>query len=230
MRRKTADLIWIILSSCGACLVFFWVARVIQPSYTVKAAVRLLLFLGVPLVFWTLRRRLSLGGILRHLLPRRNHLKQLGLILIAGSALILLANWLVDPLCRFFGVESIVAEISSRSQTTRERMIKAMIFIPLVNACGEELFFRFFCALELDTLGYRRLALIFPAALFSLYHLAIFRSWFGPGLLILVLGGLFLGGLILGLVVRRDRHICGVWLLHGLVNIAVLSVCLQFFK
>ncbi|HBP38022.1 MAG TPA: hypothetical protein DD640_04645 [Clostridiales bacterium] len=229
MRRKTADLIWIILLSCCACLVFFWVARVIQPSYPVKATIRLLLFLGAPLVFWILRRRLSLGEILRRLLPRRNQLKQLGLILIAGAALILLANWLVDPLCRLFGVESIVAEISSRSQTNQERMIKAMIFIPLVNACGEELFFRFFCVLELDTLGYQRLALIFPAVLFSLYHLAIIRSWFSPALLILVLGGLFLSGLVLGLLVRRDRHICGVWLLHGLVNIAALSVSLRFF-
>jgi len=112
---------------------------------------------------------------------------------------------------------------------TRERIWPTLVYIPLVNAMAEEFFFRGFAGLDLIDTGKPRLALVYQAGLFALYHLAIFQSWFSPAILALSLGGLFIGGLFLGLLVRRSHNIASAWLLHGLVNVAIISISLKFF-
>jgi membrane protease YdiL (CAAX protease family) len=221
----------IVLSAVGILVVvcYIWVARVLQLEYTQKSTIKMAMFFAVPLLYWLAWQRQPLRSVLKRLLPRRDQLPRLLVLLAAGALIIVAANLLVEPLGRLFGIQSIFAEIQARTGTTRQKILFVSVYIPLVNALGEEFFFRSFSSVELVDLGYRRFGFIFPAALFALYHLAIFQNWFSPVLLILCLAGLFLCGLLLNRIVNRERHILGVWLLHALVNIAILSVGYRLF-
>lgn len=227
--NRNREAVRIIVLGVLAVALYFWVARILLLPYMLKSAIKIVLFLGVP-VYCRLRSGRSAGQTLRDwIVPPREQLPHLIRTAVFGILIILAANLLVEPLCRWFGIESVIGEIQARTHTTRQRLWLAMLYIPIVNALAEELFFRAFGVLELTGLGFGRLALILPATLFALYHLAIFQNWFSPAILALCLGGLFLCGLLLGLMVRRDRNVAGVWLLHGLVNVAIISISIQFF-
>ena len=212
-----------------ACCLFYYAARILQLDYTTKAWIKMGLFLSLPLLYWLGWRRLSWRQIWRFVVPGRLPWRRLLLALAGGILAILLVNLLIDPICRLFGISAILDEIKARTHTGRQEMIKLMIYIPLVNAFGEELFFRAFCFLELRSQGLPRLAYLFSGILFSLYHLAIFRNWFSPAILFLCLAGLFAAGLLLDRLASRDQSILDAWLLHGLVNVAIVSVGLRFF-
>lgn len=229
MKNRQIRAIVLALAGLLACLAYFGVARILQLNYTAKSLIKLALFLGLPLLYWFAWLRLSWREVINKVVPRKDQWPRLLLALAAGTAIIVAANLLVVPLCRLFGIESVVQEIRSRTHTTRKTLMLALFYIPLVNALAEELFFRSFCFLGLADLGFRRLALLFSAVLFSLYHLSIFQNWFSPAVLLLSLGGLFICGLLLNRIVLRDRHILGVWLLHGLVNVAIIAISLPFF-
>ncbi len=224
--KKTA---WILAASLIAVIVYYLAAKVWCLNYNTKSAVKLLLFLGLPVVYALAVRRCSWQELLARVLPTRRQLPRLGLAAAIGIVLIVGVNLLAGPLCRLFGVESVIHEIQARTHMTRERLWPTLVYIPLVNALAEEFFFRGFAGLELEDAGKPRLALIFQAGLFALYHLAIVQSWFSPAILALCLGGLFISGLLLGLLVRRSRNVSAAWLLHGLVNVAIISISLQFF-
>lgn len=211
-----------------ACGVFYYAARILQLDYTSKAWIKMGLFLGLPLLYWLGWRRLTWRQIWRFVVPGRLPWRRLLLALAGGILAILLVNLLIDPICRLFGISAILDEIKARTHTGRQEMIQLMIYIPLVNAFGEELFFRAFCFLELRSQGLPRLAYPFSGILFSLYHLAIFRNWFSPAILLLCLAGLFAAGLLLDRLASRDQSILDAWLLHGLVNVAIVSVGLRF--
>lgn len=221
----------IVLSVAGilAIALYFWVARILQLEYTQKSAIKLILFFGLPLVYWLIWQKRKLSDVVKSLLPRRDQLPRLLLILAAGVVVIIAANLLIEPLCRFFGIESVIAEIKERTNTNLDKILLVSVYIPLVNALAEEFFFRGFCSLELNDLGFKRFGQIFPAVLFAVYHLAIFQNWFTFGLTLFCLAGLFLCGLLLNRIVNRDRHIMGVYLLHALLNIAILTVSYRIF-
>lgn len=229
MKSSVRQLITPIVFGIAACAIYFWLSRILMLDYQTKSAIKVLMFIGLPFFSWLCLQRLPLRAALLQLLPRREQLRLLLVSLIAGILIILVFNLLADPICRWFGVSGIVDEIKARTQTTRSKIILSLFYIPLVNALAEELFFRGFCFRELAAQGNRRFAYIFSAALFACYHLAVFRSWFTPLLLALALAGLFACGLFLNWMVEREDHIIGAWLLHGLVNVAIISISLQFF-
>ena len=221
----------IILSAAGflAIALYFWVSRILRLEYTEKSAIKLILFFGLPLVCWLIWQKKNLSVVIKNLLPRRDQLPRLLIILAAGVVIIIAANLLIEPLCRFFGIESVIAEIKARTNTNRDKILMVSVYIPLVNALAEEFFFRSFYSLELTDLGFKRYGQIFPAALFAVYHLAIFQNWFSFGLTAFCLAALFLCGLLLNRIVNRDRHILGVYLLHAMLNIAILTVGYRLF-
>ena len=192
------------------------------------------LFIGLPLVFWlfetSLRPREYLQFLSRLFRVTRPTLRRQIWIVAGGILLIVLSNLLIEPLSRLFGIASILDEIKSRTSGRPLQIARLMLYIPVVNALGEELFFRGFCFQTLDRLGLPRLANLFSAGLFAFYHLAIFQTWFSLPLMILCLSCLFAAGLLLNNLVRRDGHLIGVWLAHALFNVATLTMLPHFLN
>jgi uncharacterized protein len=226
--NKKASLAILVTGGILVNLLYFYFGRILDLNYEIKAPIRLFLFLSTPLLYNFAWLHLSWHDFLKKMTPNRSQIRRLLLTLLIGAAGIAAVNLLILPVCRFLGLMEYISRIVANTQKTSGFIKFVLFYVPLVNALGEEMFFRCGLYLEMADLGHERFATVFSAALFSLYHLSIVKSWFDPPLLAAMLSGLFIAGLFLNHIARRDRHILGVWLIHGLVNFLILSVCLQF--
>jgi membrane protease YdiL (CAAX protease family) len=232
--RKWVYPVLIIGTAAAACGAYYYAARIQNLPYVDKSIVKLSLFYGLPLLAWLIEAKFSPRDYLTKLYQlvcvTRPTLRRQIWIIVGGLLFIVLSNLLAEPLSRLFGIESILGDIRSRASGRPLQIARLMLYIPIVNAFGEELFFRGFCCRTLDRLGHPHLATYFSAGLFALYHLAIFQTWFSAPLMVLSLGCLFVAGLLLNNLVRRDGHIVGAWLVHALFNIATLTLVPQFLS
>ena len=229
-KLNAANPVWRAMLPAAIAIFFFLViARVLMASYALKSIVKVLMFLGIPyfcLRFEPINIRRKLKNLFR--IKKRERLVLIQIIL-AGSVIILAANLLAKPLITAFGIAGIMSEIKARAHTDMRVFITALIHIPLVNALVEELFFRAFLFMHVYEQGYPGAAMLGSASLFSLYHLAMFRSWFPWPVLIMVLGALFLAGILLNYMLLRWKRIVLIWSLHGLVNLAILLLAWKVF-
>lgn len=215
------------LSFVLALLGYYLLVKSLQPTYVVKAAVKLILFFGLPIAYFYLCGNISL--LRQRLLPSPFPWKRLLKLLLPGITMIVLINILADPLVALFGIEQIVNDVVSRTRTSKAILLIAFIYIPFINGLAEEIFFRGFYYLEIAQIYRGSAASIFSAFLFALYHLALINSWFSWQVLLLSMSGLFAIGLILNALVKKNGDILGAWLLHAIANIAILSISFRFY-
>jgi uncharacterized protein len=217
------------LPTAMAILIYVAIARVLMAPYAVKSLAKVVLFLGVSYFCLRLERLDVREKLARLFKVGKEERLVLLRILLVGSCVILAVNLLARPLITAFGLVRIMSEIKARAHTSTRVFMTALVHIPLVNALVEELFFRGFLFLHVYEQGFPRAAMFGSASLFAIYHMAIFRSWFPWPVLIMVLYALFLAGILFNHLLLMWKRITVVWLLHGLVNLAVLLLAWQAF-
>jgi len=206
-----------------ACAAMAFVDAVMQPDYVVKSVIKLLLFLALPLLyhrFFPVLRPTHLFSLDR---------KRLLLSLLAGTVvfcLILSGFFLLQPYADFSGIPQSLTAVTG---VTRSNFPLVALYISLVNSLLEEFFFRGFAFLTLEKLTSRQTACWFSAGAFAAYHIAIMAGWFALPLEILLVAGLFLGGLFLNWCAVRSSSILLPWLIHVFANFAINTVGLLLF-
>ncbi len=211
MKRKS---FCIILSICLACLSMALVETVFQPGYAAKSAIKVVLFLGT---VW-------LCGNFKGLF-RREGLGFAG-ALGAGIYVFLLAAFFLFR--DFIDLGSIAAGLLGKEGVTAENFLWVALYISIVNSCLEELLFRWLGYLQLREYTSERFAMVFSAAAFAAYHVAILRGWFAWWIYGLCLAGLFVGGLIFNVLDRRGG-ILPSWLAHASANLAINTIGAMMF-
>ena len=88
----------------------------------------------------------------------------------------------------------------------------------------EEFFFRGFAFLTLKGVSSRRFAYFFSSGIFSLYHIAMMIGWFSPLVFIIVITGLFVGGLLFDYLNEKTGTIYPSWLVHMFANFAINTI------
>lgn len=218
-----ADAVIILL----AILSYAIASRILDLSYPIKSAVKFIGFMIIPLIFakWIVKDLSWLKFKIEGQVARRIF----GRLLIATFVVLLLVGIFADPLARAFNVEGVIAEIRSRTDANVFQMIIVALYIPIVNAAIEELFYRGYILQRLkNRLGFTRASVI-SAIIFSLYHLVFFRNWFHPVLLLLALSGLLCVGLVLNWMTERCNSLLPSWTIHGLMNLSTFIVALPFY-
>ena len=209
MKRKHLMIFGITL----ACLVMALVETVVQPGYLVKSCIKLLLFsvLVFGLGFRNPFRREGLG---------------LGLALGGGIfAVILGAFFCFRP---FIDLGAIADTLLGKEGISRENFLWVALYISVVNSLLEELLFRGLGYLELRKYTRECFAMVFSAAAFAAYHIAILDGWLNWWMYGLCMLGLFLGGLIFNVLDRRGG-ILPSWLAHAGANLAINTIGLLMF-
>ena len=196
------------------CLSMAFVEAVLQPGYAVKSAIKLLLFAAAVC---------SLGDVRRWF--RREGLG-MGLLLGGGIfAVILTAFSLFRP---FLDLDAIAAGLLGKEGVSRENFLWVALYISVINSLLEELLFRGLGYLELRRHAPEGFAMVFSAAAFAAYHVAILDGWFTWWVYGLCMLGLFLGGLIFNFLDRRGGILPG-WLAHAGANLAINTIGLIMF-
>lgn len=218
-KRRTAIVATVVLC-CAAMAV---VDGIIQPAYAVKSAVKIILFLLVPLILSIFDRGISLKELLK---PNIKGILLSFALCIPMYAVILAAYLLLKDTFDFSQVtESLTANIG----VTKENFIFVALYISFANSLLEEFFFRGFAFLTLRKSSSAHFSYIFSSAAFSLYHIAIMTGWFSIWVFVISLAGLFAGGMIFNYINSKSGNIYTSWLVHMFANFAINTIGLMLF-
>ncbi|MGM9596491.1 MAG: CPBP family intramembrane glutamic endopeptidase [Eubacteriales bacterium] len=198
--------------------------------YIPKSALKLVLFLAFPLICGRFSKELSPVEFLR--LPPKGDKRQRAVIIWSAAAGAILYVAILGGYFLLRGVvdfSGITASLAEGEGITRDTFPIAAAYITLCNSFVEELFFRGFAFLALERTAGHRFAYVFSAAAFSVYHAAILDGWFSPLIFILMLAGLFVGGLIFDLLAYKSRTVYPSWFLHMAANLGINTIGLILF-
>lgn len=200
------------------CVVMSIVDAVIQPDYAVKSAIKIVVFLALPIFYAMWDKSVDLKAFL---LPKKEGiLLAIGLgvgiyVLIVGAYL-LLEN--------VFDFSAVTTTLEDTIEVDAGNFVWVAIYISFANSLLEEFFFRGFAFLSLKKVSSRKFAYCFSALIFSLYHIAMMIGWFEVELILLVIVGLFVGGLIFNFFNEKTGNIYISWLVHMCANFAINTV------
>ncbi len=205
------------------CLIMALVDGVFKADYFVKSAIKLVLFLGFPLIYSLFDKELSVRPLFK--IEKKGILPAV-LMGFMVYAVIVGGYFLLRDI---FDFSRITGALTENIGVTGKNFIFVSIYISFVNSLLEEFFFRGFAFLTLKKLISRRTAYIFSAAVFALYHVAMMLGWFGLPLFIIVMIGLFAGGLIFNLLNEKSGTVYPSWFLHMFANFAINTVGFVLF-
>lgn len=220
-QRKKA--IWIMTLVLFCCGVMALVDGVISPPYAVKSAIKVLLFLTVPLLFSVCGQRLGL----KELFQGNQQGMKLALGLSVPLCVLILGAYLL--LKDVFDFSAVTTALTGNIGVTKDNFAFVAVYIALVNSLLEEFFFRGFAYLTLKKVLPQKAAALFSAATFALYHVAIMRGWFSVWVVVITLLGLFIGGLIFNALNDRCKSIYPSWFVHMSANFAINTIGFMLF-
>ena len=221
MKRRNLILMGFVIA---ACIGMGLVDAVIQPGYAAKSAVKVVLFVCLPVIYAKICGEHGMKAIVT---PTRG-----GLIpaLIAGAAVygvVLGAYFIFRNVFDFSGLTS---SLTSTTGVSKQNFLYVALYISFVNSLLEEYFFRGFAFLTLKRHAGRRMAGCFSAAMFALYHIAMMIGWFDWTVVLLAVAGLFAGGLIFNRLDEKFGNIYMSWLVHMFANFATNTIGFMLFE
>ncbi len=212
MEKKRLMLIGILVV---ACTIMGYIDFVISPDYFVKAGAKLVLFFGLPLIYFTLSKNNDIKSLFRFDIRQVKFLALLG---TAVFAIILGAYFLLGP---YFDLTNITQSLENDIGVNKGNFIFVAMYIAIVNSFLEELFFRGFAFLELKKVTKGNTAMVLSSLFFALYHIAMIVNWFDIWLILLVTLALFVGGVIFNWLNQRYNNIYASWVVHMFANLAI---------
>ena len=222
MKKRSVVLIFAVTILCCAAMAL--VDGVLRPGYAVKSAIKVAMFMFVPLIASRIDRSVLYLPLLR---PKKKGLLPAIALGVGIYAVILGGYFLVSP---FFDFSKIAGALTTNAGVTKENFLYVSLYISFVNSFLEEFFFRGFVFTNLKQLSSRKLAYIFSATAFSLYHVAMMIGWFSPALFLLVMVGLAAGGMIFNWLNEKLDTIYCSWLTHMFANFAINTIGFMLLK
>ncbi|MGM0397306.1 MAG: CPBP family intramembrane glutamic endopeptidase [Bacillota bacterium] len=196
----------------------------INPGYEIKSAIKILLFLVLPIVAYKSEERNSFKSLFKS-----SSKKSFARTIILGGMVYfgIMATYLL--LAPFIDLQAIKYALQNDLGVNRDNFIYVALYISFINSLMEEFFFRGYIFLGLLERISRWKAYSVSALFFAVYHVAIIGSWFHPAIFFLAMSGLFAGGLIFNYLNERNRNILNSWIVHMMANLAINTVGLLMF-
>lgn len=210
----------IILSSLIAVILLYIIEQVLIVDYFVKTGSKLLLFTSIPILFIRLIKKEKLKKAINIEKVELSQIK-LGLILGTLAAIVILVSYQIFK--PFINFDDIVSDLASK-KITASNFIFIAIYISFINAFLEEFFFRGYIFLNLYEIGEKRLAYLYSSLLFAIYHMAIFKTWFNPALILLALVGLIIIGLVFNYIDTKSKNFLNSYLVHILADLGIVFI------
>ena len=201
-----------------ACIVMGIVDAVIQPGYAIKSAIKIIMFLLIPIVYGLFLKEFNIKNLMK---PDK---KGLCIAICLGFVIygvVLGAYWIFKDV---FDFSALTGSLNETTGVNKSNFIWVAIYISFVNSLLEEFFFRGFSFITLKKLTSRRFAYVFSSMTFALYHIAMMIGWFGLPVILISLVGLFIGGMIFNRFDEKSENIYLSWLIHMFANFATNTI------
>lgn len=202
----------IIISALFSCVLMAIVDGVIMPGYIIKSMVKIITFLVIPYVCCRIFRDIHFKQLF---IPNK---KGIGVALILGSTVfgIILGGYFIFK--DIFNFSSIANSLTSSTGVDKSNFLYVSIYISLVNSMMEEFFFRGFVFKNISN---KKFAYVFSSMIFALYHVAMMIGWFDIWAFLLVMAGLFIGGILFNLLNEKFKTVYVSWVVHMFANFAI---------
>ena len=213
-------LIVIIAPSLGALSgLWIWPGPV---GGTLYALCKVLLY-GIPLVI--LFRRLGLLGIASW--PFQGWTARgsaAGLVSGLVIGLFILALWWF-VLSGRVNVTALLDAVKKNGMTERLRFLIFATWLCVINSLLEEIVFRWYVDSRLQRIGVPFLyALPLSALIFTIHHVIVLSAFFDWPLVLMGSLGVFTGGVLWSLLLRRYKALSPGWISHALVDVAIMVI------
>jgi uncharacterized protein len=226
LSRIKEEKIFIIFASLIACSILYIVEQGIGVNYTVKTAVKVLMFIGIPLINIKLIKKqrfidaLNLNSI---------RIRQFKTGIGAGVLFffIVLIAYLITG--SFIDLDNIALELQEKLKVTPMNFLFIGVYITIGNSFLEEFFFRGYIFLNLYNNGARKLAHFYSSLLFGVYHIAIFKTWFTLPITLLALLGLVIVSFLFNWMNTKSQNFINSWIAHALADAAIILIGLRMF-
>lgn len=198
-----------------ACAIIGFFDGFAPVPYAVKAVMKTILFLGIPIFYGKKFGDFDLKSLYR---PKLETLYMaacfggLAFVVILGAYYLTLA---------FVDLTAIVGELDTRMDIDGGNFLFVAVYIAVWNSMLEEFFFRGFLFLRLRKLISGGLAHGISAVMFALYHVAIMLRWFDFWVFAVCMVALIIGGVIFQLLADEHESIIPCWFTHSCANIAI---------
>ncbi len=214
MKKSTWTISVVTLLGCG---IMSLTDGVLQPGYLIKSLVKLIFFLGLPLLL-SRHLQLSLGRVFR---PHPKALCIGGVLGLVTFGVILLAYTLLH---HYIDLSAVPGALEQGAGVTANNFLFVSTYIALCNSMLEEFFFRGFAFLGLAESAGKPFSYLFSAGAFAIYHAGMLISMLPPPLFLPALIALFLCGLLFNYLNSLHGRIWVSWLVHMGANLAINAI------
>ena len=215
-KQKQALLITIF--SLIACVLHGAMLQTPFNDYLYTSIAKVFLFLLIPLLYYKIFKEGTFKELLSLFILKEKRDAKLPLILggIVFS-FIVITFVIIQPLIDSAMVDEALANIG----ITPGNAFLVVLYIVLINAALEQLFFRGFIFTSLYRMDMKPYAHIYSSVLFAVYHIPVLYHALDLGMLTLATLGLIVAGLIFNWLTVKCRSISGALIVHISANLAL---------
>jgi uncharacterized protein len=217
---------YIIIATLIACTGLYIVEQGIEVNYAIKTLIKIILFIGIPIVYIKYIKKESLKESLKLKSLKKSGLKIGFLAGILFFIIVLSAYFVVQG---EIDLNSIAEELQTKLKVTPINFIFIALYITFGNSFLEEFFFRGFIFLNLYGLNSKKTAYVYSSLLFGLYHIGIFRTWFDLPITLLALFGLISVGFLFNWMDTKSDNFLNSWIAHIFADTAVMLIGFKMF-
>jgi membrane protease YdiL (CAAX protease family) len=204
------------------CIAMSAIELIFTPTYFVKAAIKLALFVIIPMSLVLVRKETAM---LRFFKPNKKTLLPMLAFGVLMYGFIIGAYFLLGKYFDLSGITSSLDEIG----VTKQNFVFVALYIAVCNSFLEEFIFCGFGFIGLSEKIGVKSACIFSAICFALYHITMMIGWYSFWLTALIIFALFVGGVILNLLDSKCKTVYPSWIVHIFANLAINTIGMILF-
>lgn len=211
---------YVAFSVLFCALVMSFVDGVVQPGYAVKSAIKIILFLLVPLSYFLVNRS-EIPRMKQLFIPKGRDLLIAVVLGAAVYGLIVGGYFLISLL---FDFTDMILELTAQGGVSAENFLWVSLYISFVNSFLEEFLFRGFAFITLKEKSTRVFSYLFSSAVFAFYHFGMFSGAVNIPVYIAAMVGLTAAGIVLNWLNEKSGNIYVSWLVHMFANFGINTV------
>lgn len=185
----------------------------LEVSYSWKTAAKFFLFVVIPFLLF----RSTRFPFLRFQETDKRQVRLAFILGVLTLLTIIIAFLFVKP---FIDLPALQIDLREAGITGYTYPFIAL-YIMLGNSWIEEFFFR---GILKELFGQSTLRFVLPPFFFAIYHIAIFLPWFTIPILLVAIGGLWMGGLLFQWINEKSGTILPSWIIHIFADIGILLI------
>lgn len=220
---KNKNILFVTIFSVAACGLHAMILNTQFNYYVYSSALKVILFTLCPVIYFVVSKE----GNFKDMFSKgdKKNIRRsfaLGFIVLM---FILIAFMVLRP----FLDQAMIVDAFAKNGITSTNFPLVFIYVVLINATLEEIFFRGFVFMTLYRLNYKRYAHAYSCLLFAFYHVAILNNAVAPGMFILFIIGLAVAGLIFNYLVIKCKNVGGSLVVHISANLAINLIVYVYY-